>query len=131
MKKFFVGVFLLVIFLSFLVFVKADEIDDIGNAINSLKKDLSSKEVDYQSLSTKLSGIKIKLNSLEKDITQKELEVKKGEEVLTYQKELLNERAKSYYKNVNKSSALFLNILVADDLSTSLRKIFYQKSLVD
>ena len=131
MKKFFVGAFLLVIFLSFLIIVKADEIDDIGNAINSLKKDLSSKEVDYQSLSTKLNGIKSKLSSLEKDISQKELEVKKGEEVLTYQKELLNERAKSYYKNVNKSSALFLNILVADDLSTSLRKIFYQKSLVD
>ena len=99
--------FLLIIFLSFLVFVKADEIDDIGNAMKFFKKDLSSKEVDYQSLSTKLSGIKIKLNSLEKDITQKELEVKKGEEVLTYQKELFNERAKSYYKMLIKARPFF------------------------
>jgi len=131
MRKFFVGAFLLALFLSFLIIVKADELDDINNAINSLKKDLSNKEIDYQSLNVKLNGIKNKLNSLEQDINQKEIEVKKGEQALTYQKELLNERAKSYYKNVNKNSTLFLSILVADDLSASLRKIFYQKSLVD
>ena len=131
MKRFFVGIFLLVLFLSFLIMVKADELDDINNAINSLKKDLSNKEIDYQSLNVKLNGIKSKLSSLEQAINQKEIEVKKGEEALTYQKELLNERAKSYYKNVNKNSTLFLSVLVADDLSASLRKIFYQKSLVD
>ena len=131
MKKFFVGVFLLVLFLSFLIMVKADELDDINNAINSLKKDLSNKEIDYQSLNIRLNGIKSKLSSLEQAINQKEIEVKKGEQVLSYQKELLNERAKSYYKNVNKNSSLFLSVLVSDDLSASLRKIFYQKSLVD
>jgi SpoIID/LytB domain protein len=131
MKRFFVGVFLLALFLPFLVMVKADELDDINNAINSLKKDLSSKEIDYQSLNVKLNGIKSRLIGLEQAIIQKEREVKKGEQVLTYQKELLNERAKSYYKNVNKNSTLFLNVLVSNDLSSSLRKIFYQKSLVD
>ncbi len=131
MKKFFIGVFLLVLFLSFLIMVKADDLDDINNAINSLKKDLSSKETDYQSLSARLNEIKKNINNLEQEIIKKEIEVKKGEQALTYQKELLNERAKSYYKNVNKNSTLFLSVLVADDLSASLRKIFYQKSLVD
>jgi len=131
MKRFFVGVFLLALFLSFLIMVKADELDDINNAINSLKKDLSNKEINYQSLNVRLNGIKSKLSGLEQAINQKEIEVKKGEQVLSYQKELLNERAKSYYKNVNKNSSLFLSILVSDDLSASLRKIFYQKSLVD
>ena len=131
MKRFFVGMFLLVLFLSFFMVVKADELDDINNAINSLKKDLSSQEIDYQSLNIKLNGIKNKLSSLEQAIIQKETEVKRGEEVLSYQKELLNERAKSYYKNVNKNSTLFLSVLVANDLSASLRKIFYQKSIVD
>ncbi len=131
MKRFFVGMFLLVIFLSFFLSVRADEIDDINNAINSLKKDLSSKEVDYQSLNIKLNGIKSKLNSLGLAINQKEIEVKKGEEALIYQRELLNERAKSYYKNINKNTTLFLSVLVSDDLSSSLRKIFYQKSIVD
>ncbi len=131
MKKFILWILLLVIFLSFFISVKADEIEDIGNAINLLKKDLLSKEVNYQSLNTRLSEIKNKINNLEQEISKKEIEVKKGEEALSYQKELLNERAKSYYKNVNKNSTLFLSVLVADDLSASLRKIFYQKSLVD
>ena len=131
MKRFFIIALFLVFLLPFLILVRADEIDDISNQINSLKKDLSSKEANYQSLSARLEEIKNKLNNLEKEINQKELEVKKGEQVLTYQKELLNERVKSYYKNVNKNSALFLSILVSDDLSGSLRKIFYQKSLVD
>lgn len=131
MKKFLFGVFLLVIFLSFIVVVKADELDDINNAINSLKKDLNSKEANYQDLNIRLNGIRSKLNQLELEINKKEIEVKKGEQALSYQKELLNERAKSYYKNVNKNSTLFLSVLVADDLSTSLRKIFYQKTIVD
>lgn len=131
MKKFFVAVFLLVMFLSLFLSVRADEIDDISNSINSLKKDLAGKEVNYQNLSIKLNDIKNKISNLEKEIGKKEIEVKKGEEALTYQKELLNERAKSYYKNVNKNSTLFLSVLVSDDLSSSLRKIFYQKSIVD
>ena len=131
MKRFFAILFLLVLLLSFLAIVKADELDDINNAINSLKRDLNSKETNYQDLNTRLNEIKNKLSLLEKEINKKEMEVKKGEQALTYQKELLNERAKSYYKNVNKNSTLFLSVLVANDLSASLRKIFYQKSLVD
>ena len=131
MKKLFIGIFLLVIFLSVFLSVKADEIDDINNAINSLKKDLSGKEFNYQSLSARLGEIKNKIGSLEKEIVRKEIEVKNGEKALTYQKDLLDERVKSYYKNVNKNTTLFLSALVADDLSTSLRKIFYQKKIVD
>jgi len=131
MKKFFIVVFLLAAFLSFFIFVRAGEIEDIGKAISSLEKDLQNKEVNYQTLNTKLNDIKNRIGNLETEIEKKEIEVKKGEEALTYQKNLLNERAKSYYKNVNKNSTLFLSVLVSDDLSASLRKIFYQKSLVD
>jgi len=131
MKKFFSLVFLLAVFLSFFIFVKADEIEDIGKAISSLKSDLQNKEVNYQTLNTKLTNIKNRIGNLEIEIEKKEIEVKKGEEALSYQKNLLNERARSYYKNVNKNSTLFLSAIVADDLSASLRKIFYQKSIVD
>jgi len=131
MKKFLLLVFLLVIFLSFFIFVKADEIEDISKAISSLKSDLQNKEVSYQTLNTKLNNIKNKIGNLEVEIEKKEIEVKKGEEALSYQKNLLNERARSYYKNINKNSTLFLSALIADDLSGSLRKIFYQKSIVD
>lgn len=131
MRRLIVLIFLLTVFLSLFLSVRADEIEDIGNAISSLKKDLSNKEGNYQGLSTKLNEIRNKINSLEQEIIKKEIEVKKGEEVLVYQQKLLDERAKSYYKNINKNSTLFLSVLVADDLSTSLRKIFYQKSIVD
>ena len=133
MRRLILWVFLLVTFFSFFILVKADEdeIDDIRNAIHLLNKDLSSKEVNYQDLNTRLSGIKNKIVNLEFEIEKKEIEVKKGEEALAYQKNLLNERARSYYKNINKNSTLFLSVLVADDLSASLRKIFYQKSIVD
>jgi len=131
MKKFFALLFLLIGFLSFFIFVRADEIEDIGKAISSLKNDLQNKEVNYQTLNTKLTNIKNRIGNLETEIEKKEIEVKKGEEALSYQKNLLNERARSYYKNINKNSTLFLSAIVADDLSASLRKIFYQKSIVD
>ena len=123
---------LIVFFFSFLVtLIRADQIDDLGSQINALNKELLGTQGNYQQLITQLNNIKINLSNLEEQITQKEIEVKKGDEALTYQRELLNERAKSYYKNVNRTSDLFLSVLVADDLSTSLRKIFYQKSLED
>jgi len=47
MKRFFIGVFLLMIFLPFFILVKADEIDDINNAIRLglLGSDLERKKV--------------------------------------------------------------------------------------
>ena len=74
MKRFFFWMFLLVIFLSFIMSVRADELDDINNAINSLKKDLNSKEANYQDLNVRLNGIKSKLNQLELEINKKEVE---------------------------------------------------------
>lgn len=136
MRRFFIILLFLVFFLPVFI-VKADVCDD-SSECSQIKKDLvklntelNSQTADYQKLSEKLDDIKTRVAILGQAISQKEIEVRKGEEVLIYQKELLNERAKSYYKNVNKNSTLFLSVLVSDDLSDSLRKIFYQKSVVD
>lgn len=132
MKKFFVGIFLLALFFSCLALIaKADQIEDLQKLKDAYLSEKNNKETSRQQLLTRLNNIKAGIFKAEAEIGQKEIEVKKGGQVLTYQKELLNERAKSYYKNVNKNSTLFLSVLVADDLSVSLRKIFYQKSLVD
>ncbi|MDO9028551.1 MAG: hypothetical protein Q7U68_06810, partial [Candidatus Roizmanbacteria bacterium] len=132
MKKFFVRIFLLVLFFSCLALIaKADQIEDLQKLKDAYLSEKNNKETSRQQLLTRLNNIKAGIFKAEAEIGQKEIEVKKGGQVLTYQKELLNERAKSYYKNVNKNSTLFLSVLVADDLSVSLRKIFYQKSLVD
>ncbi len=137
MKRFFV-ILLFLFFLSGAVFVIRADVCDDSSECSQIKKDLvrlntelNSQAADYQKLSKQLDNIKMKVTILGQEIQKKEIEVKKGEAALTYQKELLNERAKSYYKNVNKNSTLFLSVLISDDLSSSLRKIFYQKSIVD
>lgn len=114
-----------------LLTIKADELDDVNNLLNKLKQDLSSKEVNQQKLIEQLNGIKLRLGVLEKEILNKEKEVSDGEEALIYQKGLLNERAKSYYKNIGKDTASLINIIVSENLSESLRLFFYKKALVD
>ncbi len=132
MKRFFVGVFLLAFFLGCLTLVvKADQIEELQKQKEAYLSEKNNKETSRQQLLVRLNNIKSGILKAESEIRQKEVEVKNGEKVLIYQKELLNERVKSYYKNVNKNSTLFLNVLASDDLSASLRKIFYQKSLVD
>jgi len=130
MRKF-ILLFLLLIFIVPIFFVRADELEDITRALESLRKDLSAKESNYQQLNIRLNDIKNKVANLETEITKKEVEVKKGGAALAYQKNILNERSKSYYKNINKSSLNLLTILTSNNLSGSLRDFFYQKSLVD
>ncbi len=129
---------LVIVFLSFLLFgssfmVLADacssadltcQIDKLGNDITKLNEDLKSQTVNYQNLLRQLEDIKERIILLGNQI-------KKGEEALVYQKELLNQRVKSYYKNVNTTSFSLVNMLISDNLPESLRKFFYQKSLVD
>lgn len=134
MKKLFILLFILFIGLFFTMIVKAnldEQINQLTQQINSLKQDLSQKEANRQQLATKLEQIKIKIKQIEQEIIKKEKEVKKGEAALLYQKTLLNERAKSYYKNISKNSLTLINLLVAENLSQSLRDFFYQKTLVD
>jgi len=44
---------------------------------------------------------------------------------------LLNERARSYYKNINKNAISLVNLLTSENLSLSLQNFFYQKTIVD
>jgi len=123
--------FLLTALILPIFFVRADEIEDITKELETLKKDLSSKEANYQELTTRLNQIKNQVSQLEIEIVEKENQVKKGEQALAYQKNLLNERSKSYYKNIQQSSLTLLSMLVADNLSDSFRKFSYQRSLVN
>lgn len=117
--------------------VKADVCDNdleckqIKSEITSLTTQLNSQQTDYQKLLTQLNGIKTRLGYLAQEIQKKEQEVKEGEQALVYQKILLNERVKSYYKSVTQESLSLVDIFVAENLSDSLRKFFYQKSLSD
>ncbi len=110
---------------------QADQLEDVTKELENLKRDLSGKEINYQKLNTQLNNIKAELVQLSDEIKKKEAGVKKGEQALSYQKTLLNERAKSYYKNISKNSISLINILIEENFSKSLQNFFYQKSLVD
>ncbi len=117
---------------------RADEADELGKQIQGLKTTLDSitkanatNEKNLIDLNSKLQGIKNRIAAVEIDIAVKEKEVQEGETVMTYQRTLLNERVRSYYKNVNKSSLSLLTLLVEEDFSASLQNFFYQKSLTE
>ena len=126
---------ILLIFLTVLIFiplvVRADELENITRELESLRKDLAGKEANFQQLNTKLNNIKNRVIAVEGEIIKKEVEVAKGEEALDYQKNLLNERVRSYYKNINKNSFNLISMLASSNLSESLRDFFYHKSLAD
>src|SRR3989338_10435216 len=119
-------------------YVKADELDDVTHQLenlkklfNDIKKATDTNQVTLDNFNKQLSQIKVKVTDLEVEIDKRAQEVKRGEKVLSFQKTLLNERAKSYYKNIAKSTSSLINLLAGENLSTSLRNFTYQKSLVD
>jgi peptidoglycan hydrolase-like amidase len=131
MKKIlFFLVVLVVVFYPFF-YVLSDELEDVTKELNLLKNELANKEKNYQEITQKLNQIKTRVASLENEIIKKEKEVKKGEEVLVYQKNLLNQRARSYYKNINKSNINLLSLLTSNNFSKSLKGFFYQQSVVN
>ncbi len=130
-------IFLLVFFL-FIIWFKIpsfasidDEIASLNRQLDDLKKALSQKEANYQTLKQRLDHIITRIGYLENEIKKKEIEVKKGEEALAYQEKLLQERARSFYKNVKKASFSLINLFVGDNFSTSIDNFFYQKTVVD
>jgi len=131
MRRLFIVLLVVAVFLLPWFISRADELDDITKQLATLNDDLKNKESDHQKLTAQLEGIKSRVVFLEQEIAKKEKEVKLGEQTLEYQKKLLNERAKSYYKNINKNADSFLSLLIASDLSTSLQNFFYQKTVVD
>lgn len=134
MKRLGIIFFLIIFFFSLIVTVRADldsDIDQLGKDIEALKTELSSKQANYEKLKTQLESIKTRVSYLETEIVKKQKEVFEGEKALDYQKKLLNERAKNYYKNVSKNTVNLINLLVAGNLSRSLDNFFYQKTVVD
>ncbi len=134
MKKIKTLIILLIFTLPFSFFIlkiNADELEQITRDLENLKKELSLKEANYQELNQKLENIKLRVGALEKEIFKKEQEVKKGEEALNYQKNLLNEKARSYYKNTNKNSLLLIGLFLGENFSNSLKSFFYQQNLIN
>lgn len=136
MRKYILGFFICLFFLFIpLASIRADSIDDqinqIKKSLDALTTDLKNKESDQARLNAQLESIKNQLASLDSEIQKKEKEVEVGEKALTYQNNLLKERARAYYKNARKVGVSLVDFLVAENLSTSLDDFFYKKAVVD
>ncbi len=131
MRKIGFVLFFVFILLLLPLIIRADELEDVTKLLEQSNRELVSTTANYQKISDQLKIINQKLIVLETEIKQKEIEVKKGEQVLDYQKKLLNERARVYYKNIGKNTVNLLNLLVLGNLSQSLDNFFYQKTIVD
>ncbi len=130
-------VFLILLFL-FLPIVRADEYDDITKQLGDLKKSLNlsqsatqTNEKNLNALNSQLAGIKNRVALLEQELVKKEKEVKDGEKELAKQKDVLEARTVSYYKNLGKNPFGLVNLIVTDDFSKSFRNFFYYRSLID
>lgn len=138
MKKAVIAVVLAVLFVAMATVTRADQLDDITkeledvkNTFNQINSANQTNQAQLNQLQKQLNSIKGQINELSLEIAQKQKEVESGEKVLAYQRKLLNERAKTYYKNIGKQSTLFMQFLLSDNLSKSLDNFFYQKKVVD
>jgi len=116
----------------------ADNLTDITNQLDSLKKTFAeintanqTNEAQLQGLQKQLDSIKYQVTVLEREIDKKQTQVSEGEKAFASQQNLLNQRAKSYYKNMGKNSFSLVNLLLSENISESLQNYFYQKTLVD
>jgi SpoIID/LytB domain protein len=118
--------------------IHADELDDITGELAKLTHDLDQSrkatkplEEDLNRLRTQLDGIKRRVVTIESDLQVKEKQIDKAEKALDKQQGLIEERIHAHYKNIKKTEASLLDLLVSTDLTTSLQNYFYQKKAAD
>ena len=131
MRKFLQVIVLVCIVLITAIVTHADELDDITKQLASLNAEVSSKESDKANVIKQINGIRARVTTIGNEVVKKEKEVAEGEKNLVHQKKLLDERARSYYKNINKGGSAFIGLLIGENFSDSLQNFFYQKVVVD
>lgn len=104
---------------------------ELNKRFESLSKNINIRQQELVKLNQELDMVIIKIKALAEEIIKKEKQVNLGEKTLDYQRKLLNERARSYYKNSNKNTLTLLSFITADNLSQSMENVFYQKTVVD
>ncbi len=136
-RAFFLCIFFLIFFFIALP-LYADQLDDVTKQLEDLKKTFSeissanqTNEKQLQDLQKRLDGIKAQVSFVEREIEKKQDQVTEGEKAFATQQILLNQRAKSYYKNMGKNTFSIVNLLLSENISQSLQNYFYQKTLVD
>lgn len=138
MKKLYILISICILVFSLSFIVHADELEDISRELEKTRQELDSSrkatetnEGQLKAINQRLENIKARVTGLEREIKRKETEISEGEDLIEEQKVLLDERIVSYYKNSGKVTDSFMNLMLAENLSTSFNQFFYQKSLMD
>lgn len=128
----------LVAVLSLPFVVRADQLDEVTKQLEDLKRTFSeldkanqTNQAQLDDLNARLNRIRAQVDQTSREIEQKEKEVTAGDKVLLSQKNLLNNRARTYYKNAGKGELSLVSLLFSENLSASLKNFFYEKTLVD
>ena len=118
--------------------VLADDYDEVTRQLEDTKKQLEglqkanqNNKTNLKNINDQIESVKRQVANLEAEIVRKEKQVDQGEEKLAKQKELLDQRIVSYYKNMEKNSSSLIQVFASGNLSDSLRKFFYQKAYMD
>ncbi len=116
------------------VFVGADELEDIQRQISEVNRLLEESrkatkplEENLKKIETDLKNITDNIIVLEEQIVIKQREIELGENNLEKQQQIINEKARKYYKE---SRAYFNNVIglfISKGLSEATRLFFYQQ----
>lgn len=130
--------FSILLYIGGYMMVRADELSDINaqlanlqSALNSSKQATELNERELAKLNQQLNGIKAQVDKIEADIAEKEDEIRIGEAKLIKQKELLDQRVASFYKQKGREKDSLMEILISDNFSAFLKQFTYQQNLLN
>lgn len=125
-------VFLMIATLSVVVY--ADELSDIEKQLQEVRVLLDQSKKNSEPLEANLRQVEIKINNaqnqiglIEKQIEEKKQEIKIGEKDLIKQRQIINERARSYYKQSRGFLSNVLGIVLTENLTSASRMYLYQQ----
>jgi len=121
----------LVVFFSFCVFpTRADELAEVEKQLAEVRALLDESKKSTEPLEANLNLIEAKINSAEAEIIQKEEDIASGEKDLVQQRELINKRARNYYKQSKSYLGNLLGVVLSKNLPEAMRTFFYQQQAI-
>jgi len=129
--------FLLVLSLSFFValqVVRADELADIERQLNEVrslleasKKTSEPLEANLKTIESKINSAEAQINTLAGEVEKKKTEITLGEKDLIKQRQIINERARNYYKQSRGYLGNILGLFLSKNIPLATRSYLYQQ----
>lgn len=109
----------------------AAQISKLSQALESSKKNTQKNEQDLVSINNQLEELKTAVLQIEIDISKKEKDINVGEIKLIKQKEKIDNRILSFYKQKGRSRDLLLEFFTSPDITGFIKYYSYQQNLIN